>query len=141
LTQVVAHLQQQFGDDLLAVVLYGSYARDTADIRSDLDLLGVVQHLPPEWKGIHALEDELMDWGVGLGRRLQIQLLEPAAVAYSVQWAAPLFLEVHDAHRILFDREGFFARQMQAMSALMRERGIRRRRPGVWEVPEHAAAR
>ncbi|MBI4769942.1 MAG: nucleotidyltransferase domain-containing protein [Chloroflexi bacterium] len=45
LEALINRLRQEFGDDLLRVVLYGSKARGDADSESDMDLL-VVARLP-----------------------------------------------------------------------------------------------
>ena len=46
LEEVVAAFKQGLGDDLVAVVLFGSRARGEADKASDWDLLVIARHLP-----------------------------------------------------------------------------------------------
>ena len=46
LNGIVQNLYQEFGEQLVAVVVYDSYARDTATPESDVDLLVVVRGLP-----------------------------------------------------------------------------------------------
>jgi len=94
----------------------------------------VVQGLPRDWKIIHHLEDEWARKGRQLGKRFQVLLASPEDVDDSVEWAAPLMLEIYNAHRIVFERDGFFSRCIRRLRRLMKERGIRMRRPGVWEV-------
>ena len=137
---IVQELCEAFGERLLAVVVYGSHARGTATPRSDVDLLVVVQGLPRDWKIIHHLEDEWAHKGRQLGKRFQVLLASPEDVDDSVEWAAPLMLEIYNAHRIVFERDGFFSRCIRRLRRLMKERGIRMRRPGVWEVPVDAVS-
>ena len=131
-------LHREFRERLVAVVVYGSYARGTAKPGSDIDLLVVVRELPRDWESIHRLEDEWVFKGRQLGTRFQVMLASPEDVEDSVEWAAPLMLEIYNAHKVIFDRNDFFRNCMLRMEYLVRERGIRMRKPGVWEVPERA---
>ena len=137
---MVKKLCEAFGERLMAVVVYGSHARGTATPGSDIDLLVVVRGLPRDWKTIHRLEDEWARKGRRLGKRFQVMLASPEDVEDSVEWAAPLMLEIYNTHQIVFERDSFFSRCIRRMKHLMRERGIRVRKPGVWEVPEHAVS-
>ncbi len=85
------------------------------------------------------MEDKIALQGRTFKKRLQIQLVSPADVVYSVESAAPLMLEIYDAHYILFDREDFFANQIQRFATIIQQRGIRKIKHGVWEVPEIAS--
>jgi predicted nucleotidyltransferase len=138
LAELLSRLQARFGGELVSVVVYGSYARAEADAGSDIDLLVVVPDLPPEWRDLFAMEDELMRAGLDLGRRVDIRLVEPEAVSHAITWATPLMLEVYDAHRILFDPEGSFTAEMRRFTDVMRERGICKLSRGVWRVPSVA---
>ena len=140
LNDMVQSLYQEFGEQLMAVVVYGSHARGTATPGSDVDLLVVVRGLPRDWGSIHRLEDEWARKGRRLGKRFQVMLASPEDVEESVEWAAPLMLEIYNTHEIVFDRNDFFENCIIRMGHLMRERGIRMRKPGVWEVPERAVS-
>ena len=140
LNGMVQSLCQEFREQLVAVVVYGSHARGTATPGSDVDLLVVVRGLPRDWGSIHRLEDEWARKGRRLGKRFQVMLASPEDVEESVEWAAPLMLEIYNTHEIVFDRNDFFRNCIMRMGHLMRERGIRMRKPGVWEVPERAVS-
>jgi len=140
LNGIVQNLYQEFRQQLMAVVVYGSHARGTATLGSDIDLLVVVRGLPRDWEIIHRLENEWVRKGRRLGKRFQVLLASPEDVEDSVEWAAPLMLEIYDAHKVVFDSNDFFRNCIIRMGRLMRERGIRMRKPGIWEVPEHAVS-
>lgn len=75
-----------------------------------------------------------------LGKRFQIMLASPEDVEDSVEWAAPLMLEIYNTHKVIFDRNDFFGNCIIRMERLMKERGIRMRKLGIWEVPERAVS-
>jgi len=137
---MVQDLYEEFGEQLVAVVVYGSYARGTATPGSDIDLLMVVRGLARDWGSIHHLEDEWTRKGRRLGKRFQVLLASPEDVEDSVEWAAPLMLEIYNSHEIVFDPNDFFRDCIVHMRHLIRERGIRMRRAGVWEVPERVVS-
>lgn len=139
LKRLLRYLHKRFQENLISVVLYGSYARGNANSYSDLDLMVVVDGLPQEWSSIHAMEDNIALQRRIFKKRLQIQLVSPVDVIYSVESAAPLMLEIYDAHNILFDRKDFFANQIHRFATIILQRGIRKIRHGVWEVPEIAS--
>jgi predicted nucleotidyltransferase len=140
LNGIVQNLYEEFGEQLVAVVIYGSHARGTATPGSDIDLLVVVRELARDWGSIHLLEDEWVRKGRGLGKRFQVLLASPEDVEDSVEWAAPLMLEICNSHEIVFDPNDFFRNCIMRMRHLIRERGIRMRRAGVWEVPERVVS-
>jgi len=136
LDSMMWNLHQEFGDRLIAVVVYGSYARGSAKPKSDVDLLVVVRGLPRDWDTIHRLEDKWTFKGRQFGKRFQVMFVSPEDVEDSVEYAAPLMLEIYNAHKVIFDQNGFFRNCIIRMEHLIKERGIRMKRQGVWEVPE-----
>jgi hypothetical protein len=84
------------------------------------------------------MEDEWAHKGRRLGKRFQVMLASPEDVEDSVEGTAPLMLEIYSTHQIVFELDSFFSRCIRRMKRLMRERGIRMRKPGVWEVPVDA---
>jgi len=136
IAKMVRSLRQNFGEGLISVVIYGSYAKGNAGPSSDIDLLVVVKGLPRDWDIIHSMEKEWMRKGRFLGKRFHIVFVSPEDVEESVECAAPLMLEIYDAHKVFFDRGKFFQRCIGRMEGLIKERDIHKRRQGVWEVPE-----
>lgn len=140
LNSMVQNLYEEFGEQLISVVVYGSHASGAATPSSDIDLLVVVEGLPRDWEVIHGLEDKWMLKGRRLGKRFQVMLASPEDVEDSVEWAAPLMLEIYNNHEIVFDRNNFFRNRIINMGHLMKERGIQMKKPGVWEVPERVVS-
>ena len=70
LEQVTERIHNVLGDNLVAVVMYGSYARGTAREASDLDLLVIARALPPSRERdamlIDAFDDLVMETGIAV---------------------------------------------------------------------------
>ena len=99
---MVQNLHGEFDEQLVSVIIYGSYARESATQRSDIDLLVVVRKLPSDWQSIHRLEDEWMLKGRRFGKRFQIMLATPEDVTDSVEYTTPMMLEIHNTHKIIW---------------------------------------
>jgi len=59
--QLWTSLRSQYGTEVFRVILYGSYARDTATPASDVDILVVVEDGLDPWQVRRSLDDLLLD--------------------------------------------------------------------------------
>ncbi len=123
-----------YGARLLTLAGYGSVARGTFSPLSDFDFLlaadGFADGNPPryqEFKAVEkALEPDLAKCrAAGWEISLRPVFKSPAAVEYG----SPLFLDMVDDARILFDRDGFFAQRLALMRERMQMLGSKR----IWE--------
>ncbi len=123
LDQVVAAIRGVYGDRLVSVVLYGSVARGTMREDSDIDLLIVARDLPrgrlnrvKEFDAVEAAVAREMEQAHHQG--VHTELSPILKTPDEVMRGSPLFLDMVEDARILYDRDGFFARRL----ALLRER-------------------
>ena len=80
--QVAAELAEVFGDRLVDVVLFGSYASDTATDESDLDLAVVLRDVVKPWEDAKAMDDLL--WA----NTLESGITVSALVVDAADWTA-----------------------------------------------------
>ncbi|GAB4128804.1 MAG: nucleotidyltransferase domain-containing protein [Acidobacteriota bacterium] len=125
--------QSVFGEGLKTVAIFGSWARGTASPVSDIDVLIVANGLP---HGRMRRLDlfEAMDaateparrkiWSPALGVPPLSPILKTPA---EVHHGSPLFLDMTEGCRVLWDPEGFFAGYMELLRHRMRLLGTRRR--------------
>jgi uncharacterized protein len=68
LEQYAGRLRERFADRLRAIVLFGSFARGTADEDSDIDLLVLVDALTPDeqWEASGDVAAVILDSGLAL---------------------------------------------------------------------------
>ncbi len=123
LDQVVAAIRGVYGDRLVSVVLYGSVARGTMREDSDIDLLIVARDLPrgrlnrvKEFDAVEAAVAREMEQARHQG--VHTELSPILKTPEEVMRGSPLFLDMVEDARILYDQDGFFAQRL----ALLRER-------------------
>lgn len=141
---IVDHVSREsvarWGADLVAIVLFGSFARGDTHQYSDLDLLLVVEHLPQDWRERGALELSFERLGLRWGKPLQVILVEPGEVRSAVDVIMPLLLEMREGYRCLLDRGGFFENEMKRLEGSLLMRRARKLVKHKWEVPELAGS-
>lgn len=122
-----------YGDRLVSVVVYGSVARGTMRFDSDVDLLVVARDLPhgrfarvKEFEAAETLiEPELRRLAQqGVTTELSPVFKSPEAV----EAGSPLFFDMVEDAKVLFDRDGFLAGRLERLRARMAELGSKR----VW---------
>jgi predicted nucleotidyltransferase len=122
LFQLVTALQEGLGEHLVAVVLYGSRARDQAREARDWDLFVIATDLPARlWE-----------------RHILLKRFLPAAYSGAVSLLAktpqefeekisPLYIDVAQDGQILFDPQGYARQRLAALQRLMAETGLYRK--------------
>ncbi|MEJ2776499.1 nucleotidyltransferase domain-containing protein [Sulfolobaceae archaeon RB850M] len=128
-------MKEEFKDDLISVVVYGSAARGDNRNDSDVDLLIIMKNLPKDsmLKRIRLFETKVEDklnldeyWKMGYYISLSPGLKTPE----EAEKFSPLYLDmVYDAV-ILYDRNYFFTRILQKLRDRLKELGAERVRMG-----------
>ena len=120
-----------YGDRLVSLVVFGSVGRRTCRPDSDIDVLLLVKKLPrgrtrrvAEFSKIEEkIEDELHRF-----RRIGIFIELSPVIKSPIEAKAgsPIFLDMVEDARILFDRDGFFAKRLEALKRRLKALGARR---------------
>ena len=114
------------GPRLVSIVLFGSVARGDATESSDVDLLVVAEGFPAR---LSARRQELLKLYAPVREARQLPFIEWNLVTKTPDEArvhSPLYLDMVEDGRLLFDRDGFFAGVLERMRARMRELGSQR---------------
>ena len=120
---VLAALKQGLGDDLVAIVLFGSRARGEADEASDWDLLLIARDLPhkPFQRHLHLKQMLPADW------RGRVAILAKTPEEFE-SYLTSLFLDIALDGIILHDPEGYMADRLARLRRLIQEQGLQRTR-------------
>ncbi|QXJ29059.1 Nucleotidyltransferase domain protein [Saccharolobus shibatae B12] len=135
LNNMIKIMKEEFKDDLISVVLYGSVARGDNRNDSDVDILIVMDNLPRDsmLKRIRLFETKVEDklnldeyWNKGYYVSLSPILKTPEEAGK----ISPLYLDmVYDAV-ILYDKDEFFTKILQKLKERLTELGAERVRMG-----------
>lgn len=128
---LVAELQVTYGARLVACAVFGSVGRGTPRYGSDIDLLLVVHGLP---RGRFLRLEEFLPVEARLESRLTFGDPEHPAIALSpvfktpeeVGAGSPLFLDMVEDARVLYDPDGFLGRNFDRLRARLCQLGARR---------------
>ena len=124
-------VREEYKDEIIAVVLYGSVARGQAKPFSDLDLILVIEDPPSPYEKstkrfILKVEDRLKD---GEEFRSLVKSgfypdLRPIILSRSeASTNRYIFLDLIEDAIILFDRNNFFKKRLEALKRLLKELG------------------
>ena len=123
MSEVVAALRGGLGDDLVAVVLFGSRARGQADETSDWDLLLVARHLPEGTLDRHVWLKKLLP----VAWRAQTTILAKTPQEFE-SYLSSLYLDIALDGVILYDSNGYMAKRLSDLKGLIEQKGLRRER-------------
>jgi predicted nucleotidyltransferase len=123
LRRYVEALDRRFGDRLVSVVLFGSWARERARPDSDLDLLVVIRDLPSDrserHRALYQLPREVSEAFAEVASPIALTPEEAERVK-------PYYLGMLSGHVLLHDAGGFFAGILQRLQQRLGELGARR---------------
>ncbi len=142
LERLVVELKAAYGPRLVACAVFGSVGRGTPRYGSDIDLLLVARDLPrgrlrrvEEFLPVEARLDPLLE--AAEPGSVPIALSPVFKTPEEVEAGSPLFLDLVEDARILYDPEGFLAGYLERLRARLRRLGARRIRLGsawYWEL-------
>jgi predicted nucleotidyltransferase len=131
LRAVVEALHQGLGDNLIAVVLFGSRARGEATAASDWDLLVLAADLPSSPLQRHICLTTLLP----VAWRGQVSILARTPAEFESHLSS-LMLDIAVDGIILYDPEGYATRRLTALKQLIANRGLSREQVGrdfIWK--------
>lgn len=138
LERLVVELKTHYGEQLVTCAVFGSVGRRTPRDGSDIDLLIVVRELPrgrmKRVEGFLPVEERLSPLLTACGTEGAAPTLSPVLkTPEEVRSGNPLFLDMVEDARILYDEEGFFAACLDRLRARLSQLGSRRiRRGNAW---------
>lgn len=129
LKRFLALLREEYKDEIIAVVLYGSVARGEAEPTSDLDLIVVIEDSSSSYEKstkrfILKVEDRLKDGEEfrNLVKNGFYPELKPIILSRSeASINRYIFLDLMDDAVILFDRNNFFKERLEALRKRLQE--------------------
>ena len=128
---LLSEIRSHYGKGLVSVV-FGSVARKTQTFESDLDMLIIADQLP-QGRGKRIGEFEIIDEKIepflkllrneeGINTYISAIIKSPE----EAEKGSPLFLDMVEDSRMLFDRNGFFKGVLERLRERLRKSGAKR---------------
>jgi len=131
LDALLAELQAHYGRRLVACAVFGSVGRGTPRHDSDVDVLVVARELPrgrtARVEEFLPVESRLESWLTTTDGLVGPAMLSPVFKTLAeVEAGSPLFLDMVDDARILYDPDGFLRRYLDGFRQRLQALGARR---------------
>jgi predicted nucleotidyltransferase len=128
LNRLTSLCKEQYGERLISLAVFGSVGRGTPRPDSDIDLLLVIKDLPV---GRIARMKEFAEIETTLGMTIKgrIELSPVLKTPEEIANGSPLFLDMVEDARMLFDRDDFFKSVLKNLKERLHELGARR----IWQ--------
>lgn len=115
--EFIRRCKEKFGEDLISVALFGSYARGTANGKSDIDVLLVVKDLRGSvGERLDKTLDIIMDISGLYGKEIYEHILTPD----EVKKHPSILLDLTQDATILFDKENFLWAELKKIGDRLR---------------------
>ncbi|WP_423792402.1 nucleotidyltransferase domain-containing protein [Methanocaldococcus indicus] len=136
LNEFLERCKEKFGDNLISIVLFGSYAKGTATEYSDIDLLVIANNLPKRridrYKIIKDIDLEFL-------KKYHITispiLIKPEEL--STKSISPLIYGILTGYKVIYDKNNFWNNYIEKIRPIIKKDGaIYVERDKEWKIAE-----
>lgn len=132
--KLLSEIRSFYNNRLVSVVIFGSTARDAQRFDSDIDTLIIAKGLPrgrmKRMKEFEVVEDRVEPFleslqKEGINTHISAIIKNPE----EAETGSPLFLDMVEDARILFDKDDFFLKVLERLRKRLKELGAKR----IWK--------
>jgi predicted nucleotidyltransferase len=137
--EFVEACKEKFKENLVSIVLFGSYARGNFKETSDVDLLVIVKDLPKGWKERKKLFEEIVRRiDEKYGKYLEVIPLTEKELLTNIDHCNSFLITLFLGHKVFFDNN-FFTESFKKFADIVRkERILYYEGEKKWEIRELA---
>jgi len=112
---------EEFGENLVSIVLFGSRSRGIATKRSDVDFIIILNRNVEE----EIIKNLRLDFLMKFGKKIDTICLNRNDALDNFEGISPLFATLVLGIRILYDKGGFFEKEFKRLTKRIRETRIK----------------
>lgn len=132
--RLLSEIRDFYGDRLISIVLFGSVARETQSFDSDIDVLIVAKGLPrgriKRIREFESVENKVEPFLKSLQKEgINTYISAIIKSPEEAERGSPLFLDMVEDSKILFDRDNFFLGLIAGLRERLKALGAKR----VWK--------
>ena len=128
LNRLTSLCKDHYGERLISLAVFGSVGRGTPRPDSDIDLLLVIKGLPLG-RITRVKEFAAIETALGMAIQGRIELSPVFKTPEEIANGSPLFLDMVEDVRMLFDRDDFFKNILKNLKERLQRLGARR----IWQ--------
>jgi len=131
--------KKKLGENLVSIVLFGSYAREKHKETSDVDLLVIANKLPKEWQKRKKLFESAVDkFYKKYGKYIEVIPLTREEFLLNIEHHNSFLITLLLGHKVLFDKNFFVNSFRDFASALKKENFMYYEGGEKWEIKKLA---
>lgn len=132
--RLLKEIKSLYKERLVSIVIFGSAGRGTQRFDSDVDILIIAEGLPKgrmkRVREFDKVEDRVELFLKSLKKEgIETYISPIIKTPEEAEMGSPLFLDMVEDARILFDRDGFFSARLKRLRERLKELGAKR----IWK--------
>jgi len=124
---------KELSEEVVSIVLYGSYASGKATKYSDVDLLLITKNIFSGWRDKRKVSANLRRIFYKYGS-FSVNIATIEEFKRSVQNLNPITIGIYDAHKVIYDKKNLFKNTISQLEKYYNTNKIKRIEDNHWKV-------
>lgn len=136
ISELETALKQKLNNDLLSIILFGSFVKGNFTSTSDIDVLVICEAPPKDWRERDKMVLELTEnVEIKYGTPIHMTLASKEEITHAIESVSPLMLEIYDANKIVYDKYNFFKQLIVEYRKNLYRWQAKKIEKGIWKIP------
>ena len=131
---IMKDIKVVFGDNLVSVVLFGSYAAGKQKDASDIDMLVIADNLPLPRKERLSIILSITRRYLSKGKTVSLVLRSRDEIRNGFEYYNPLLLSISENNKLLYDRGKYFSALLKDIRKKVAQREIQKFSDFSWRI-------
>jgi predicted nucleotidyltransferase len=132
--RIMKDIKTVFGDNLVSVVLFGSYAAGKQGAVSDIDMLVIADNLPLPRKERLSIILSITRRYLSKGKTVSLVLRSRDEIRNGFEYYNPLLLSISENNKLLYDSGNYFSALLKDIRKKVAQREIQKFSDFSWRI-------